>query len=79
MGSVPQNNAPVELPLPPIHPAAGQLMAGLERPNVLLMVAGGLRVQRTDRWATRFRVPPKLGRSVQIMNFRRGRAESQSA
>lgn len=46
--SVPRNNAAIDLTLSPIHPAAGQLVAGLERPDVLLAVAGGLGVQWPD-------------------------------
>jgi len=45
---VSDNHAAVELPLPPIRPPAGQLVVGLERPDVLLTVAGGLRVQGPD-------------------------------
>jgi hypothetical protein len=36
MGSVPWDDAAIELGLPPVHPAARQLVAGLERPDVLL-------------------------------------------
>jgi hypothetical protein len=42
---VPDHHAAVQLTLSPIHPAAGQLVTGLERPDVLLTVAGGLGVQ----------------------------------
>jgi hypothetical protein len=42
------NDAAVDLPLSPIHPAAGQLVAGLKSPDMLLAVSGGLGVQRPD-------------------------------
>jgi hypothetical protein len=42
------DNAAVELALSPIQPASGQLVAGLERPDVLLAVARCLRVQGPD-------------------------------
>jgi hypothetical protein len=45
---VSHDNAAIELALAPIRPAAGQLVAGLERADVLLAIAGGLGIQRTD-------------------------------
>jgi hypothetical protein len=48
MASGPRDYAAVVFPLPPIQPPAGQLVAGLERPNVLLAVAGGLGIQRAN-------------------------------
>ena len=47
-GSRSQNHAAVELALSPVHPTAGQLVAGLERPDVLLTISGGLGVQGPD-------------------------------
>jgi hypothetical protein len=55
---VPCHHASVHLPLPPIHPPAGQLVAGLERPDVLLTVAGGLGIQGPDDLGA---VPPVAG------------------
>jgi hypothetical protein len=46
--SVPYEDAAVEPSLPPILPAARQLAAGLERPDVLLTVAAGLGIQGPD-------------------------------
>jgi hypothetical protein len=48
MGSMPWDDAAVELALAPIYLAAGQLMPGLECPDVLLAVTGGLGVHRAD-------------------------------
>src|ERR1700730_13398725 len=47
-GSLSQTHAAIELALPPVHPPSGQLVAGLERPDVLLTVAGSLRIQGPD-------------------------------
>jgi hypothetical protein len=84
--SRPQNNAAVELAFPPIQPAAGQLMAGLERADVLLPVAGGLGVQGPDNLCTVAPVagpvrnpcifaPETVGRPVGIMAFVPGVAD----
>jgi hypothetical protein len=43
-----QNNAAVDLALAPVHPSGRKLVTGLERPDVLLAVAGGLGVQGPD-------------------------------
>jgi hypothetical protein len=45
---MPWDDAAVELALAPIYLAAGQLMPGLECPDVLLAVTGGLGVHRAD-------------------------------
>jgi hypothetical protein len=45
---VPWDDASVDLTLAPIHPAAGQLVTGLEGADVLLAVAGGFGVHRAD-------------------------------
>src|ERR1700677_508584 len=57
-GSVSYNHAAVELALSPVHPPAGQFIAGLERPDVLLTVAGGLGVQGPDDLGA---MPPVAG------------------
>jgi hypothetical protein len=41
---VPRDHAAVELALPPVHPPAWQLVACLERPDVLLAVTSSLEV-----------------------------------
>src|SRR5580692_9699464 len=46
--SVSFDNATVESALSPIQPAAGQLVTGLKRPDVLLAVTGGLGVHGPD-------------------------------
>lgn len=55
---VPWNDTAVDFALSPIHPTAGQLVAGLERPDVLLAVAGGLRSKRPHDLCA---VPPVTG------------------
>jgi hypothetical protein len=84
--SVSRDNAAVELPLPPIHPSAWQLVEGLERPDVLLTVAGGLGVQGPyDLGAVApvagpmghagFRPAEAAGRAVRIVAFVPGVAD----
>ena len=67
MASGPQHHAAVDLTLAPVHSPARQLVAGLERADVLLTVTGRLGIQRLDdlgamppaRRATPVSVPPK--------------------
>jgi hypothetical protein len=85
-GSVSRNNAAVDLALSPIHPAAGQLVPGLERPDVLLAVTGGLGVQGSDKLRavapiaspmcdTGILAAETVGRSIWIMAFVPGVAD----
>jgi hypothetical protein len=48
MASVSRDNAAVDLALAPVRPPSRKLVTGLERPDVLLPVAGGLGIHRTD-------------------------------
>jgi hypothetical protein len=83
---VPRHHAAVHLPLPPVHAAAGQLVAGLKRPEVFLPIAGGLGVQGLDDLGavppvagpmgdTGFRPTEATGRPLRIMAFIPGIAD----
>jgi hypothetical protein len=81
------DNATVESTLSPIHSAARQLVAGLERPDVLLTVAGGLGVHGPDdlravasvagpmRHDAGFCAAETTGRTFRIMAFVPGIAD----
>jgi hypothetical protein len=73
MGSLSQNHAAIDLPLPPVHPAARQFMARLECPDVLLTVAGSLGVHRPHN---RGAVAPVAG-SVRDAGLRPAKAEGR--
>ena len=85
-GSLSHNHASVELSLSPIHPPAGQLVAGPERPDVLLAVTGGFSVQGPDDLGAMppvagpmgnagFRPAEAAGRTVRIVAFVPGVAD----
>jgi hypothetical protein len=62
-GSWSHNHAAVELALPPVQPAAGQFVARLERPDVLLTVAGSLGIQGPDDLGAVLPVARPMGHS----------------
>jgi hypothetical protein len=83
---VPDDHATVDLALPPIQPPARQLVAGLEGPNVLLAIAGGLGVQGPDDLGAMppvarpmgdagFRPAEATGRTVRMVAFVPGVAD----
>jgi hypothetical protein len=60
-GSVSHNHASVDLALAPVHPPSGQFVAGLERADVLLAIAGRLGVHRPDDFCAMAPVAKAMG------------------